>query len=101
MVDKDKLVGRIQPVATMAGRISTDNSASLTGQVSITGKNSCNYGIVESKEFLPTYYKPSENAMYYCIEEGIFFLWDNGEWTDELSELTREQMETLKSIITN
>lgn len=99
MMDKDKLVGRIQSAISMSGKVSSDNSATLSAQVSVTGRSTCNYGIVENQSLLPTYFKPNERAMYFSIEDGYFFLWDGTQWTDEMSDLTDEQMATLKSII--
>jgi len=39
-----------------------------------------NYDIVQKESMLPSRFTPADRKMYFCIEEGIFYLWDGSHW---------------------
>lgn len=39
-----------------------------------------NYDIVQNSSLLPPRFTAADTKMYYCIEEGLFYLWDGSQW---------------------
>ena len=42
-----------------------------------------NYDIINTAEELPVRFTPADRKMYYCIEDGYFYLWDGEQWVDQ------------------
>jgi len=58
-----------------------------------------NYDIVATEEDLPPRFTSADRKMYYCIADGIFYLWDGTQWVpqrqDPSMELTKAQYDAL------
>ena len=47
------------------------------------GGSDGNYSIIDTIEELPDHFASSDRKMYYCIEDGYFYLWDGEQWIEQ------------------
>lgn len=47
------------------------------------GSSDGNYDIIDTADQLPVRFTPADRKMYYCIEDGFFYLWNGEEWVEQ------------------
>ena len=45
-----------------------------------------NYDIIDTPDQLPERFTPADRKMYYCIEDGFFYLWNGEAWIEQQPE---------------